>query len=671
MRLTYKINLFSLVIPALMALIVVLTGISVMNRVIYDLNRKLIGKDMDNLVSLIEADHDILKKAGVDDYPQYINQAKRDFLDKMSDNRDSTESRLIIIDTAVNQWVFPSPRERDSLPELERDMFLHISGEMDISSSASGAFFLKYVKIPYWDWIIILIISSEDLFREIGNYLRLVLPLSIIPVIAGLILTYFSLKNVTSRINDSLKCLNNVEKGNLLARIKLSDPKDEIDTIQHAINNMINSLHSLYTELETRVEERTEELAKSNELLKLEILSGDRARNEISYLNHYLKDIIDSMPYILIGLNRDFTINTWNPEARRVSGHNGKDIIGSNLFSLIDKDCEIYPLIKEKIMIDETFADIKGKVTIGESEEFYGEISYFSLKEQRNELGILQIRNITERVQLEELIKQSEKMLSVGGLAAGMAHEINNPLAGMMQSAQNIRRRLNLDIPANIKKAEEAGTSLDAILKYSEMRNIPEMIQSILDSGRKAAEIVDDMVTFSQSDSFVNSLFHVEEILSHALISLKMDEDFHSDFLNESISVIEEYSPDLPAIPCNEKKLEQAFYNIFRNALQVLKTADHNDPKIFVRTSLGVNSLQIEIEDNGPGIDDEIQKRVFEPFFSTKGISQGKGLGLSISYYIIKNHHGGNLWLEKSDDKGTLFIISLPLTAIRDREKGL
>ncbi|MBN2658439.1 MAG: PAS domain S-box protein [Spirochaetales bacterium] len=634
-----------------------------MNRVIYDLNRKLILKEITNLVSHIESDHKILKKAGVDDYPQYINQAKRDFLDYVSDKHNNAENQLIIIDTSIDKWVYPGSIKAGLLPELNRDSFNHISGEMDLINS-KGSFYVNYVKIPYWNWIIVLVISSRDLFREIGNYLRLVLPLSIIPLAAGLILNYFSLKNVISRINDSLFCLKEVENGNLQTRMKLREPRDEIDAVQQAISNMISSLYSLYTELETRVEDRTGELAKTNALLMQEIRAGDRARNEISYLNHYLKDIIDSMPTILIGLNRDFSVNTWNPEAEKKTGFIAGKATGMNIFNLMDRNSELYSQIEIKVREDESFSDLQGKISIGESEVFFGEVSYFSLQEQRAEMGILQIRDITEKIQLEDLLRQSEKMLSVGGLAAGMAHEINNPLAGMMQSAQNIKRRLNHDIPANRKKAEEAGTTLNAIIRYSELRNIPDMIQSILDSGKKAAEIVDDMVTFSQSEAKVSSLHSIAAILINVLASLKRDDAFKAEFQRDYFTIVEEYTPDLPSILCNEKKLEQAFYNIIRNALQILLDSKSRDPRIYIRLSQGINSLQVEIEDNGPGMNEEIQKRIFEPFFSTKEINQGKGLGLSISYYIIRDHHGGNLWLEKSDENGSLFIVTLPISTI-------
>lgn len=666
MKLRLKINLFSLVIPALMAFIVITTGISVMNRVIIDLNRKLIEKDIENLFGLIDSDHNVLKKAGVDNHPQYVSQAKLDFLKNLSNRDYSTEGELIILDTLSETQVYPTRRSLTSYPDMKREMFVHISGDMTISEG-NERFYINYIKIPYWNWILVIIISSKDLFLEIQNYLRLVIPLSIIPVLSGLILTYFFLKKVISRINDSLQCLREVENGNLSVRIKTEPINDEIHEIQLAINRMINSLRSFYLELENRVEQRTEELAESNLRLKEEINSGELARTEISYLNQYLKNIIDSMPSILIGINRDSTINKWNPEASRVSGFSEADVLDRNFLDYFNDNTDLINKLIDHIDSEEPLSDLHMKLKVGGSEEFYGDISYFPLREKRNEMGILQIRDITEKFQLEELIKHSEKMLSVGGLAAGMAHEINNPLAGMMQSAQNIKRRLSTDVPVNRKKADELGITLESIISYSKSRNIPDMIQSILDSGKQAAEIVDNMVSFSQSNTVSNSLHNIDEILKDAFESLKEDKAFISFFERDRLTLTEDYAENLPQVPCDQKKLEQAFFNIMRNAIQVLSNSNIENPSLCLRLYARDDAMMIEIEDNGPGIDESIRKRIFEPFFSTKDVNQGKGLGLSISYYIIRDHHRGNLWLEKTGAGGSLFVISLPLHTIRDK----
>jgi PAS domain S-box-containing protein len=665
MKLATRINLFSLIIPALMAVIIVISGLSVMNRIIYDLNYKLILKEMNIITSSIKSDHEILKRAGVDNYPHYIKLAKTDFLKSVSENRFQLEGELFILDTVTDSVVNKSGIGHTSHPDLTRDIFPYTSGELRINDDGKS-FYLNYVKIPYWNWIVIIIISGEDLYRDIYNYLMLVIPISLIPLIIGFFLSYFSLKNVLVRIHDSLVCLNQVESGNLNINIKIKPVEDEIQLIQKAINQMIGSLKESYNELEQRVEKRTEQLATSNRKLLDEISAGETARSEISYLNQYLKNIIDSMPSILIGINRDLTINKWNSEAERVSLLLEKDVMNSSFTLVFDGEKNVLYKMMDQISNGDTFTSHQTKIHLGRSQHFYADISYFPLKENRNEMGILQIRDITERFQLEELIKQSEKMLSVGSLAAGMAHEINNPLAGMMQNAQNINRRLSKKIRGNIEAAEECGTTIEDIEKYSLKRNIPEMVQSILDSGKKAAEIVDDMISFSKNDKATIKAHQITEILDRALLTLKNEMFFKEIFDNNKINVITRFEDNLPEIFCEESKIQDVFSNILKNAIQAMIDSNTKNPTLNIFVRKLNNEIRIKIEDNGPGIDNEIKKRVFEPFFSTKAVDKGKGLGLSTSYFIIREHHKGNLWLETEIGKGTSFFIALPIRERRE-----
>lgn len=632
-------------VPALMALVIVISGISVMNSSVYNLNRRLIAKDLDNFSALIDSEHQILKKAGVDDYPLYISKAKIDFLDNLSSRKMETEGVLFILDSLTDRIIYRSSTESVQ-PDLQRSQFTYISGELKQKTGHGDLFYLSYFKVPYWDWIVVISMTEKELFGEVYRYIMTVIPLSMIPLISGLFLSFFSLKSVIIRINESLVCLREVEKGNLNIAITTNPVKDEITDIQKAINTMILSLRDLYGNLENIVVERT---------------------GELTHLNEYMKNIIDSMPSILIGINRDYTINQWNPEAIRKSLLNETEARGMALKDIISINGEIEERFYKYIRSDEAFGDLHAKLRIGTGQDFYGEINYFPLKEEYREKGIIQIRDITERLQLEELMKHSEKMLSVGGLAAGMAHEINNPLAGMMQSAQNIKRRFDKSLGVNIEVASRCGTDMLALSRYSELRNIPEMIQSILDSGKKAAEIVESMVSFSQKDINSKSLHDVGQILNSALNSLKLESEFNDLLENKCFKIFEEFDSPVPLIPCDEKKLEQAFFNIIRNAFQALSDLDIPEPAVTLRLGIRDGSIRIEIEDNGPGIEESIGKRIFEPFFSTKEVDKGKGLGLSISYFIIRDHHGGNLWLENRDTGGTLFIITLPVKNLPER----
>ncbi|THB80285.1 MAG: PAS domain S-box protein [Desulfobacteraceae bacterium] len=273
-------------------------------------------------------------------------------------------------------------------------------------------------------------------------------------------------------------------------------------------------------------------------------------------------------------------------------------------------------------------------------------------------------RDITERKNMEQIIIQSEKMMSIGGLAAGMAHEINNPLAGMMQNAQVAQSRLTRDLKANTQVAEGLGTSLSTIREYMTQRGILKQLEAINKSGQRAAKIVENMLSFAKKGSSEKTTCRLDSLLDKTILLAENDYDLKKKFDFKAVSIIREYDPALPEVYCEPSKIQQVMFNIVKNASQAM--SDHTyttgSPKIILRLKKIPGKVRIEIQDNGPGIEDKICKRIFEPFFTTKGPDQGTGLGLSVSYFIIVNDHHGDMRVESRPGIGTNFIIHLPVS---------
>jgi signal transduction histidine kinase len=132
---------------------------------------------------------------------------------------------------------------------------------------------------------------------------------------------------------------------------------------------------------------------------------------------------------------------------------------------------------------------------------------------------------------------------------------------------------------------------------------------------------------------------------------------------------VKEFAADLPRVPCEKSKIQQVLLNVLRNGAEAMaekETWDGLPPRFVLRTSSEGDMARIEIEDNGPGMDEATRKRVFEPFFTTKSVNRGTGLGLSVSYFIITEDHGGTLTVSSAEGKGTTFVIRLPLAG-KDR----
>ena len=275
--------------------------------------------------------------------------------------------------------------------------------------------------------------------------------------------------------------------------------------------------------------------------------------------------------------------------------------------------------------------------------------------------------DITERKRMEELIIQNEKMLAVGGLAAGMAHEINNPIGGIVQTAQAVARRLKAgaSIPKNQKAAEAAGVTMESIDQFMEDRGIHRLIEVIRLSGLRVSRIVNNMLSFARKDDAAVSAHYLNEILDNAIELAATVYDMKKIFDFKKIKIIREYDDRLPAVPCQASKIQQVLLNILTNGTQAMQSAGTQNGTFVIRTCLDLtrNMACIKIKDNGPGMDEKTRKHIFEPFFTTKPKAVGTGLGLSVSYFIITEDHHGEMTVESSPGAGAQFNIRLPLSA--------
>jgi signal transduction histidine kinase len=450
-----------------------------------------------------------------------------------------------------------------------------------------------------------------------------------------------------------------------LTRLTESVIRDELPLARQAkldsrpVRDEIEILHECFTEMLSGLRERDE--VRQNTL------------NDVSKARSLLGDVADSMPSQLLVVSEEGLVVLCNRAALSalMPGEPETAMLGRPLEA-------VWPLLAGE---GETIASAlnehriaSGRMTETGRDEVRHvyQIFIYPLSSTVHKGVLIRIDDVTEQERIEEMMVQTEKMVSVGGLAAGVAHEINNPLGVMVQAAQNIERRVSEALPANHQVAAELGVSVAVIRAYLEKRSILEFLNDIKVDGARAAAVVRSLLDFTRKSEAVWSSVALAELVEASIELARKDYDLRSKFDFRKIALDVSVSPDLAPVTMVRSEIEQVLLNLFKNAAHAL--ADKADsaraqgleftPRITIRARKVGAMAYLEVEDNGPGFAPEIRKRVFEPFFTTKPVGVGTGLGLWISYMILTSKHGGQLLLETSPGAGSIFTLILPFKAV-------
>jgi len=410
------------------------------------------------------------------------------------------------------------------------------------------------------------------------------------------------------------------------------------------------------------VRKREESLRDLNAQLESEVHERKKSEKEALGLRNLLKNVTDSMPSLLVVVDSEGRVTQWNQQAEREAGLTSAEALGLPLAEAAPTLALQMENVRRAILTRQPQESLKVPF-LHDKQTQYKDITVYPLEANVLEGAVIRVDDVTERVRIEEMMIQTEKMISVGGLAAGMAHEINNPLGGILQAVQNIERRIAIDRPANINVAQNHGTTIQAVRGFLEERNILYMIGGIKDSGMRAARIVQNMLNFSRKSESFLAPQDLNTLLDDTVELASSDYDLKKQYDFRKIKLVRNYAQDVPPVPCTLTEIEQVLLNLLKNSAQAMaQSPDPNrEPTITLRTYTRNSRAVIEVSDNGPGMDETTRKRVFEPFFTTKNPGIGTGLGLSVSYFIITNNHRGEFHVESTPGMGTLFTIILPL----------
>jgi len=357
------------------------------------------------------------------------------------------------------------------------------------------------------------------------------------------------------------------------------------------------------------------------------------------------RTLVETAKSAIIAIDEEGKITLFNPSAEELFGYTKEEIENRELNILIpERHRDFYKIGLGNHCGDEIFGLLGKTIEIAglkkDGKEFPIEVSLSACKIGGRRILTAIIFDITERKNLQEQLIQSAKLAAVGELIAGVAHEVNNPLAVVMGYSEMILGEENID--------EQIRKSIDVI--YNE--------------ANRARKVIQNLLSFARKHSSEKLYTHINDILERTL-SLK-----EYDLRKNNIEVIKDFDPDLPATMADPNQLQQVFLNLIINAEQAMVEKE-GKRQITIASrvkngqsrikSEGEDIIEISFRDTGPGISEKNMKNIFDPFFTTKPVGKGTGLGLSVSYGIIKEH-GGEIYAVSKEGEGAAFFIELPIT---------
>ena len=363
--------------------------------------------------------------------------------------------------------------------------------------------------------------------------------------------------------------------------------------------------------------------------------------DELYHLKSYLANIINSMPSILISVDKNGTVTQWNKQAEDVTGISVENATGRSV-------TEVYPRLTEYLdKIDESIRERKIVAEKNRAHQTgkgvrYEDITVYPLVTNGATGAVIRIDDVTREYTLEEQLNQSRKMDAVGQLAGGVAHDFNNMLAGIMGAAEI----LNI-INANDEKS----------LKYTEI---------IIKSSQRAAGLISKLLDFSRKSNIEKKSLNVHKTINDTVEILERS-------IDKRIKIITDIKATYYNIMGDESQLHNAILNMGINSAHAMPNGGQLtfstenvflDKKYCDHSSFNIipgNYIVIEVRDTGTGIPSDIMHKIFEPFFTTKKQGEGTGLGLAAVYGIVKEHFGA-LSVYSEVDRGTVFHLYLPLS---------
>lgn len=457
-------------------------------------------------------------------------------------------------------------------------------------------------------------LSLEPMYRQISQTVWIIAAVGLAALGLGILVAAWGARRVTRPLGDLVGATMEAARGNLKQKIVVNT-RDEVEVLAFNFSLMMGKILA-------HQEQQTAQLA------------------EIQRLQDYTQKLLSTMADGLLTVVTDGTVATINPAARDLLGISRAHAVkGSSLASLVGHDCPLQQFVLE--ILKNPSAIRRQEMQIdreGDARTVLVSASVLNDEDGRPLEAILNLHDITERKHLEARIRQSERLAALGTLAAGMAHEIRNPLSAIKTFVQLLPRKI--DKPGFLEKFN---------------RTVPRETNRI-------NLLVEELLELSREPRYNYEATDIKVLLEQSLDMLR------EELLQRKIQCRREIQDGLPLVQADANQLVKAFHNLSSNAVQAMPAGGCLTIRAFIdekadvsgegRAAAGHQWMAIVFEDTGEGISREGLAQIFNPFFTTK--DTGTGLGLPITHKVI-TEHGGHIDAESIPGRGSQFYIRLPL----------
>jgi PAS domain S-box-containing protein len=454
-------------------------------------------------------------------------------------------------------------------------------------------------------------VTLEPMYQQIRQTQLIIVAIGCLALILGIVLSTWAARRITRPLATLVEATIAAAQGNLSQNIDV-ETGDEVEILASNFSTMMREILAQKQQLELQL-------------------------SEIKHLQLYTEKLLTTMSDGLLSVGREGNIAAINPAARRMLGMPGEVEQGRAVSMVLKQVPMVLSYVQEVLRDPQGITQQELRVSHGGEDQIILANSSLLKDNAGHPLEVItNLHDITELKRLEAHLRQTERLAALGTLAAGMAHEIRNPLSAIKTFVQLLPRKVSKP---------------DFLEKFQ--RTVPRELDRI-------NRLIDDLLELSRTPRYHFDVLHLQPLLTQTV------EFFEGELHINEIECVTDLSPDLPPILGDPDQLVKAFYNLFRNAIQAmpdggqLSLAGHHEANVGLDKPMPSDQdgwVSLTFADTGVGIPFEATKNIFNPFFTTK--DRGTGLGLAITHKVI-TEHGGHLEVVSRVGEGSSFRVYLP-----------